>query len=161
MGNYFSSTIKNQTNAIENKIDNKINRRMMIQREIQMSVNIAQARDTLMWFGGLYSFYLISLSLAILTRRNIPKVVGIPGILGGFGLLNMYDLAYGSKLTRVVKEAEYIMDNERWRLIPPENSPFHKMYEDEINSDHPFVESQAVSTYWPNIFPFSRDVNKK
>ena len=160
MGSVLSSTINNQATALEQSIDNKINRRMMIQREVQMSVNLAQSRDSLMWFSGLYSLYLLSLSVAILSRRNVPKVAGIPILIGGFGLLNMYDLAYGSKLSRVIKEAEYIMDNERWRLIPPNNSPLSSLYEEEDIID-PFIESRAVSTYWPTFLPFSRESKPK
>mmetsp|Transcript_11425 Transcript_11425/g.11824 ORF Transcript_11425/g.11824 Transcript_11425/m.11824 type:complete len:164 (+) Transcript_11425:68-559(+) len=156
MGSNISSTINKQTTIIEKSIDEKVNRRMMIQREIQMSVNIAQSRDSLMWFGGLYTFYLCGISLALISRRNINKIAFVPGIIGGFSLLNIYDLAYGNKLNRIVKEAEYIMDNERWRLIPPENSPLFKMYDEESKLNHPFPETQAVSTYWPSFLPFSR-----
>jgi hypothetical protein len=43
----------------------------------------------------------------------------------------MADMAYGNKLERVVAEAEHIMDNERYRFIPPKQAPFEKLYRDE------------------------------
>ncbi len=33
------------------------------------------------------------------------------------------------KLTRIMKEAEYTMENERYRLIPTSNSPITEYYE--------------------------------
>jgi hypothetical protein len=149
-------SIEKKTIEIEQSIDRKINQRAMIQREIQMSVGLAQARDSLMWFGSLYSIFITGLSSAILLKKSVPKVVALPVVLGGFGLLNLYDFAYGSKITRVAKEAEFILDNERYRLIPPLNAPFSGLYEAERNENHPFVTSEAVGSYWPSFLPMSR-----
>jgi hypothetical protein len=149
-------SIQKKTHEIEQSIEQKINQRAMIQREIQMSVSIAQARDSLMWFGTLYSLFITGLSTAMILKKPIPKAAAIPVILGGFGLLNIYDFAYGSKITRVAKEAEYILDNERYRLIPPSNAPFSNLYEQERSGEHPFKTSEAVGKYWPSLFPISR-----
>lgn len=35
-------------------------RKAMMQREVEMSLNIAKARDSLMWFGSLYSTFVSS-----------------------------------------------------------------------------------------------------
>jgi predicted XRE-type DNA-binding protein len=151
-----NQSIQKKTHEIEQAIEQKINQRAMIQREIQMSVSIAQARDSLMWFGSLYSLLITGLSTAFLLKKPVSKLVGIPVTLGGFGLLNMYDFAYGSKITRVAKEAEHILNNERYRLIPPSNAPFSDLYEQERSANHPFKSSNAVGKYWPSFLPISR-----
>lgn len=43
-------------------------------------------------------------------------------------------MAYGNKISRVVKEAEFIMDNERYRFVPLKQAPFAKHYEEEASS---------------------------
>ena len=76
------------------------------------------------------------------------------GRLGGFGLANMADMAYGNKLTRVVKEAEHIMENERGRFIPPKQAPFEKRYGE---ADRALAsDATAVGTYWPSFLPMAR-----
>lgn len=52
--------------------------------------------------------------------------MGAPVVIGALVLGNMADLAYGNKLNRVVKEAEYILDNERGRMVPFSQASFHK-----------------------------------
>ena len=48
-----------------------------------------------------------------LTTLSLCLSVCLP-IYKGFVLCNMADMAYGTKLTRVTKEAEYIMEHERY-----------------------------------------------
>jgi hypothetical protein len=128
----------------------------MLQREIQMAVSIAQARDSLMWFGSLYSLYLVAISASILTKKPLPAAAPLPGIMGGFGLLNLYDVAYGGKMIRVAKEAEYILDNERSRFVPIKQAPFYKLYTHVERAHPPYSTSSAVGTYWPSFLPISR-----
>lgn len=76
-----NQSIQKKTHELEQAIDTKINRQAMIQREIQMSVSIAQARDSLMWFGSLYSLLITGLSTAFILKKPISKLAGIPVII--------------------------------------------------------------------------------
>jgi hypothetical protein len=57
-------------------------------------------------------------------------------------------MAYGNKLARVTKEAEYIMEYERSRFVPAKQAPFSKFYIDEERRW--FEESTRVSELYPN-----------
>uniref|UniRef100_A0A0G4I3V5 Uncharacterized protein n=1 Tax=Chromera velia CCMP2878 TaxID=1169474 RepID=A0A0G4I3V5_9ALVE len=145
MGSIFS--------RVEDAIEDKIAQKAMMQREVQMSVNIAKARDTLMWFGGLYTFFIGAATGAAAAGKGHPLMLA-PVILGGFGLSNLADMAYGTKLTRVVKEAEHILEHEKGRFVPMKQAMFDKYYGEEERKFHKGV--QAVGFYWPSFLPMHR-----
>ena len=61
------------------------------------------------------------------------------------------DRAYGTKMTRIVKEAEYIMDHERYRFVPPRQAPFNYVYDKErIESSEKLDGSNRVGKWWPS-----------
>lgn len=160
MGSTFSTgvsdVVEGKIKTMEATLQAKMHKQAMLQREIQMAVNIAKARDSLMWYGSLYCCYVVALSTAIITKKPLPAIAPMPGVLGGFGLLNLYDVAYGGKLIRVAKEAEYIMDNERSRFVPMKQAPFYGLYTPVERSHPPYSTSAAVGTYWPSFLPLSR-----
>merc|ERR1712046_27832 len=121
------------------------------QREMQMSIEIARARDALQWYSGLYSAFVGTGTLAFLVGRPFPSFAAVPLVLGGFSLANMYDAAYGSKMARVVKEAENIMVEERSRFVPPKQAPFFGLYTRKEKKAYPYGEVKAVGAYWPDI----------
>ena len=91
---------------------------MMQQREINMALNIARARDMLQIYGSIYLAGVTGLSLAKLAGKPVPHLAGIPVVVGGILLGNMADMAYGNKMARVAKEAEYILEHEKPRKDP-------------------------------------------
>jgi UDP-N-acetylenolpyruvoylglucosamine reductase len=99
-------------------VETEIARRMMIQREMQMALNIAKARDNLQIFGSLWLTLVSGAGAAKIAGRAVPGMVGIPIVVGGVLLSNLADLAYGNKLQRVCNEVEYILDNEQARFVP-------------------------------------------
>lgn len=99
-------------------VETEIARRMMIQREMQMALNIAKARDNLQIFGSLWLTLISGVGAAKIAGRAVPPMVGIPIVVGGVILGNLTDLAYGNKLQRVCNEVEYILDNEQARFVP-------------------------------------------
>ena len=129
-------------------VEDEIARRMMLQREIQMSVNIAKARDSLMIFGSAWGTLVTGVATARVMGRPVPPVAGVPIVIGALLLGNMADMAYGNKLQRVTKEAQYIMEYERERFVPPKQAPFSKFYTDDerILLD----ASTRVSAMYPN-----------
>jgi hypothetical protein len=104
--------------SLRDRVEEEIARRMMIQREVQMSINILKARDTIQIFGSTYATFVGGVCIAHLAGRNLPPVVGVPIAIGGLVLGNIFDMAYGNKLARVTKEAEHIMEYEISRLMP-------------------------------------------
>eukprot|EP00470_Lotharella_oceanica_P002142 CAMPEP_0170170126 /NCGR_PEP_ID=MMETSP0040_2-20121228/3081_1 /TAXON_ID=641309 /ORGANISM="Lotharella oceanica, Strain CCMP622" /LENGTH=165 /DNA_ID=CAMNT_0010409303 /DNA_START=20 /DNA_END=517 /DNA_ORIENTATION=- len=143
--------------AKENVLDT-VSTQAMLQREIQMSINIARARDSLQWYGGLYATFITGVSLAKISGKPVPAIAAVPAVIGGFMLTNMYDMAYGTKLQRIVKEAEYMIENERGRFPPPKQAMFAKKYTEE--EKNVYANVGAVSTYWPGFLPWARKANE-
>jgi len=114
--------------SIRDRVEEEIARRMMIQREVQMAVNIAKARDTLQIFGSAWATFVGVATVAKLAGKNVPPTTGIPIVIGGLVLGNIADMAYGNKLAHVSKEAEHIIDNERVRLVPTKQAPASRFY---------------------------------
>eukprot|EP00980_Cylindrotheca_fusiformis_P019715 scaffold6886_cov106-Cylindrotheca_fusiformis.AAC.4 len=112
-------------------VDQEISHRMMIQREVQMAVNIAKARDNIHIFGSLWLTLTTGVVAAHLAKVSVPKSVGLPIVIGGVVLGNMADFAYGNKLARVNREAEYILEHERARFVPFPQAPFARFYSSE------------------------------
>lgn len=136
-------------------IEDELARRMMLQREVQMAVNIARARDNLFVFGSAWGTLVTGAVTAHAIGRPVPHLVGVPVVIGGIALANLGDMAYGNKLQRVTKEAEYIMENERERFVPAKQAPFSKFYTPE---ERLLLESSTrVSALYPNAaFVYSR-----
>lgn len=100
------------------KVEEEISRRMMKQRELNMALNIAKARDSLQIYGCYYATIVSSVGVAKLMGKPVSPLAVIPVVAGAVWLGNLADLAYGNKLSRVSKETEYILDNERARFVP-------------------------------------------
>mmetsp|Transcript_23441 Transcript_23441/g.34595 ORF Transcript_23441/g.34595 Transcript_23441/m.34595 type:complete len:157 (+) Transcript_23441:56-526(+) len=116
---------------IKSSVEDEIIKRGMLQREIQMAVNIAKARDAIQIFGSLWLTLVTGVSIAHLAGRKPPSLIGVPVVVGGIVLGNLADMAYGNKLQRVTREAEYILAHEKERFVPLEQAPFAKLYTEE------------------------------
>lgn len=134
MGSTFSNNIERTKDSIKSQVEEELLRRMMIQREVQMAVNIAKARDSIHIFGSLWLTLVSGVSIAKIAGKPVSPVVGIPILAGGVLLGNMADMAYGNKLARVNKEAEYLLANERARFVPFPQAPFARFYSPEERS---------------------------
>jgi len=99
-------------------IEDEIARKAMVQRKVQLAVNIAKARDNIWIFGSAWAALVTGAVGAKAAGRTVPPFVGVPVVVGALVLGNMADMAYGNKLNRVVKEAEYILENEKGRFVP-------------------------------------------
>ena len=119
-----------------------------------MSVNLAQARDTIQIYGSLWMVMASGAVLGKLAGKPVPNAIFIPITVGGIFLANLVDLAYGNKMTRVVKEAEYILEHERGRFVPMKQAMFFHLYSDEERSVYGDVSN--VGAYFPSMFPFHR-----
>ena len=72
-----------------------------------------------------------------------------PVLIGGFLLSYLYDFAYGTKLIRIRKEAEHILENERTLLIPPKSMPSRKFWEKEASVIAQGGTIKRVGEKWP------------
>lgn len=109
---------KPKPSTVVDLVNDEIARRMMQQREMQMAIRIAQARDTIGYFGSAWLTLVGSVGTARILGHRPPPVLGVPIVVGALVLGNLVDLAYGNKMMRVVKEAEHILEHERGRLVP-------------------------------------------
>ena len=103
---------------IKATVEDELARKAMVQREVQMAVNMAKTRDTIWIFGSTWALFVIGVNAGRLAGRKTPPIVGVPIVVGALVLGNMADMAYGNKMARVIKEAEYILDHERGRFVP-------------------------------------------
>ena len=81
-------------------VEEEVARKMMQQRELNMSLNIAKARDALQIFGSIYLTGVSGITVAKLAGKPVPHVAMVPVLVGGIVLGNMADMAYGNKLQR-------------------------------------------------------------
>ena len=63
--------------SVEAKLEDKLMRKAMMQREVELSIGIAKARDSLMWFGGLYSTLVTGVTLATIAGKHVPPVAAV------------------------------------------------------------------------------------
>lgn len=156
MGNRASSDEKaksffdNAKQTFRANVEEEITKRMMMQREIQMAINIAKARDTLHVFGSLWLTLTTGVTIAQLAKKPVPKIVFAPVVIGGIVLGNLADMAYGNKLARVNKEASYILEHERYRFVPFPQAPFARFYSADERAMF-YDEATAVG----DLAPFS------
>ena len=136
---------------IKDAVNDEIAKRMMVQREIQLALTIARTRDTLFVFGSAWGIFASGVITAKALGKKVPPAAGIPLVVGGLMLGNMYDLAYGNKMLRVAKEAEEILEYERGRLVPFKQAPFAKFYTD-AEKGALWEASTAVGDLFPNSF---------
>jgi Uncharacterised conserved protein (DUF2368) len=144
---------------IKSNVEDELARRVMIQREVQMAVSLAQTRDTLWIYGSAWGTLSVGVATARALGRPVPPLLGVPIVVGALVLGNMADLAYGNKLARVVKEAEYIMEYERARFVPFKQAAFFKFYTDEEREEY-YGPATAVGDLWPNRM-IARDLSPK
>ena len=135
---------------IKSNVEDEVARRSMLQREVQMAVNIAKARDNLQIFGTAWFALVGGATTAKAMGRQVPPIIAAPIVVGALVLGNIADMAYGNKLQRVNKEAEYILDFERGRFVPFKQAPFAKFYTEEEKASY-FDPATAVG----NLFPSS------
>ena len=51
------------------RVADVVDRKAMMQREVQLALNVAKARDTLQWWGTLYTTFITTVTLAKLSGR--------------------------------------------------------------------------------------------
>lgn len=137
--------------SIKDSVEEEIYRKMMLQREVQMAVNIAKARDAIQIFGSLWLTLTTGVTVASFAKAPMPKLLGVPIVVGGVMLGNMADMAYGNKLARVNKEAEYILEHERARFVPFPQAPFARFYSAEERAIL-YDKASAVGELVPSRF---------
>jgi hypothetical protein len=68
---------------------------------------------------------------------------------------SQYDIAYGNKLMRIAKEAEYILEHESHtaRFVPPKQAPFSFVYDrqrEDLVKSGDWDQNTRVGECWPS-----------
>lgn len=80
---------KQERSFVENArafVEDELARKMMVQREVQMAVNMAKARDTIWIYGSAWATLVAGASVAQLAGRKPPAIVGVPIVVGALVL---------------------------------------------------------------------------
>eukprot|EP01006_Ploeotia_vitrea_P005576 TRINITY_DN118110_c0_g1_i1.p1 TRINITY_DN118110_c0_g1~~TRINITY_DN118110_c0_g1_i1.p1 ORF type:complete len:154 (+),score=7.71 TRINITY_DN118110_c0_g1_i1:51-464(+) len=94
------------------------------QREMQMAMNRAFARDLLNWLAALSGTIAVGATVGFVKKRT--PVGFIPLVPLSFVMGYQYDLAYGNKMERIRTMTEQILTEENAKgmdsmLVPPSN----------------------------------------
>jgi hypothetical protein len=89
----------------------------LAQRELMMAMQLAKLRDDFSWMCRLHGTLATVLTVGFL-KTHKPQLL-IPFVPLGFSLAYTYDAAYGTKIERMVEEAERILATERARFQVP------------------------------------------
>ena len=121
-----------------------------MQRQTQVAMQVAFARDQFAWGSALYALVLLGAGAAA-ARGKFHPATAAPVVLGGFALAYVGDMAYGNKLIRVRQEAEHIVQSERTLLVPPKHHPARKNWTKEAALlDAPGRNPGRISDKWYN-----------
>lgn len=152
--NRFSDGLKKVGEQVRKNVDDEVGRRLMIQREVQLAINVAKARDNIQIFGSAWALLVSGASIAKMAGKPVPPATAVPIVAGGLFLGNLFDMAYGNKLARVNREAEHILENERARLVPLKQAPMARFYTDDEKAGL-FDAATPAGLLWPSSM-FSR-----
>ncbi|KAK9892409.1 hypothetical protein WA026_019860 [Henosepilachna vigintioctopunctata] len=152
MGNYFTlnmeENIKHNQDFITEMNTIKIERQIHMRnkmREREFALEIAKQRELFFWYG---SFYLTAITWAVIGykfKKNLS--VFKPLVPLTFIMAYQTDLAYGSKLHRILVEAEHILQFEPELVQIPLGVPT------AASLDLGRVESEDQKKYHPLLPP--------
>jgi hypothetical protein len=91
------------------------------QRETQMALELARAKDRFHFFCGLYSTVFCAGLTAAFHLRNPAPLIG-PLIPLTWAFAFQYDLVYGNKLERIMAETNRLLIEEPERFAVPKTS---------------------------------------
>eukprot|EP01135_Chromosphaera_perkinsii_P012011 Nk52_evm19s2568 gene=Nk52_evmTU19s2568 len=116
MGSVFSSSIdRNREEMLE------MQRQMILkQRETQMAIELARAKDHLEWTK--YFSYSVLIFCATAFAKTKRVMILTPLLPLSFANAYQYDLVYGDKLDRVRRDAEMFIREQPERFLLPDNS---------------------------------------
>ncbi|KAL5016084.1 hypothetical protein ScPMuIL_005673 [Solemya velum] len=90
-------------------------------RERMMAMQIGRARELFYWLGSFYTLATLGM-LAGFERRRSPGML-VPFVPLTFIVAYQYDMAFGTKMTRIREEADKIMSEEGALLALPHDLP--------------------------------------
>lgn len=108
--------ILNQQAAMERQMEMQ-----NIMREQMMALQIARSRDLFHYWASFYATYIAVSIIGI--KKTGKKTILAPLIPLTFILTYFGDMAYGSKMNRIRGTAQYILEEERYLLSPPQPLP--------------------------------------
>eukprot|EP00914_Ancora_sagittata_P019207 GHVO01038320.1.p1 GENE.GHVO01038320.1~~GHVO01038320.1.p1 ORF type:complete len:140 (-),score=24.83 GHVO01038320.1:66-485(-) len=124
VGKAMDENMKKQQEFMLQTQQMQMERQMQMQnymRELQMSMQLARARDLFHWFGSFYTLAVAG-SVAGFMKQKSPKIIA-PLVPLTFIFAYQYDLAYGSKMDRMRNEAKVILEEQTSMLDLPKPLP--------------------------------------
>ena len=123
------------------------------QRETQLAMELARAKDRFHFYCGFYASIWVFGSLGAMKFKNPAPLVG-PLIPTTWAFAFQYDLVYGDKLVRINAEAERMLRDDSketgWRkLAPPPSSAlleYPGQYEDLFTASHALRAAQLAAS---------------
>jgi hypothetical protein len=137
MGNIVSSAVDKQQEKMVQSQKDMLNRQIEMQqimRERMMAVQIAGARDLLLFYGTAMAIVFPLLIVGSIKRKN-PALLG-PLIPLSFIGTYQYDWAYHTKAERIMKEAEHILHYERRFLHFPDGDISADIIDENFQRKH-------------------------
>lgn len=143
--------LANSVSAVRDAAKDQAFEVMSKQREMGMAISIAQTRDMVQYMAGVWCGLAGLVTVASIAKKQGPGPAAIPLVV--LPLIGFYqaDMAYGTKLQRVVSEAEHILEHERDRLVPPKQAPFYNRYKGEVAARQGIPQPARVGDHWPTF----------
>jgi len=79
----FEKKATNFAQKVKTNIADEFYKRAMLQREIQMTLNVARARDTIQIYGSAWLALVAGVGIAKVAKKRVPGLLGIPIVAGG------------------------------------------------------------------------------
>jgi len=127
----MGNTLQHRVDDVKRQVQEMQMKQGDMQRQTQVALQVAFARDQFLWGSGLYALVVLGAG-ARAARGQFHPGLAVPLVLGAFALGYVGDMAYGTKLIRVRQEAEHILEHERTLLVPPKTMPARKNWATEV-----------------------------
>mmetsp|Transcript_22135 Transcript_22135/g.32942 ORF Transcript_22135/g.32942 Transcript_22135/m.32942 type:complete len:171 (-) Transcript_22135:469-981(-) len=116
-------------------------KQMKKQRDIQMALGIAKARDRCYWMTGFWALAVFGIGARHFLKKPPPSPTVVPLVVLPALISYQLDMAFGTKMNRVHDDAMHILEKEEgWWFNEPLDLPSHlkpmlKQLEEEMPSE--------------------------
>lgn len=85
------------TQRVRTNVEDEFAKKAMMQREVQMAINLSKARDNLQIFGSLWLTFVSGVAVARVAGKPVPGVMSVPIVVGAVFLGNLAGKSSGGK----------------------------------------------------------------
>lgn len=113
--------------------------------KLSEALNYARFEGNLIYAGGAYSLIKLSVMAGKHGLSGLEFAGGIPASIGGAVFMNAG--AHGSEMSRILKQAEVLLDNGEWTILQKEELQYS--YRHSILQEQPGIVTEAVLELTP------------